>query len=155
MKTITIKSTFAAIITASTLITTGVAPMNAAHAAGPGGPGGLLPTSPVPICITKPWLCGGPGGIIVPPIAPVPPAPPAPPAPSAGLTDSQKIGLGILGVLAVGAVVANSRNRPANPAPYNNHLAYCDGKYKTYDANTNSFMSNAGYRKPCISPYMK
>ncbi|NND00102.1 MAG: BA14K family protein [Gammaproteobacteria bacterium] len=157
MKTITIKSTFAAIITASTLITTGVAPMNAAHAGGPGGPGVLLPGGPKPLCLTKPWLCG-PGGIKLPPVAPVPPvppAPPAPPAPSAGLTNSQKVGLGILGALAVGAVVANSRKQQVNSGPLNAHLAFCDGKYKTYDPGTNTFMSNAGYRKPCISPYLK
>ncbi|MEM8541191.1 MAG: BA14K family protein [Pseudomonadota bacterium] len=158
MKTITIKSTFAAIITASTLITTGVAPMNTAHAGGPGGPGVLLPGGGGSPCITKPWLCG-PGGVIkVPPIVPVPPlppAPPAPPAPSAGLTDGQKVGLGILGALAIGAVVANSRNQQVNPGPLNNHLNYCNAKYKTYDGETNTFMSNAGYRKPCISPFLK
>lgn len=144
MTTIKIKSTFAAIITASTLITSGIAPMSSAHALDFKAPPKL------PVCVTKPWLCG-PGGIKLPP---PPPAPPAPPAPSAGLTDGQKVGLGILGALAIGAVVANSRNQQVNPGPLNNHLAYC-AKYKTYDMETNTFMSNAGYRKPCISPFMK
>ncbi len=153
MKTITIKSTFAAIITASTLITTGVAPMNAAHAET------IFINPGIDPCKLQPHKClVGPGIIKVPPIAPVPPvppAPPAPPAPSAGLTDGQKVGLGILGALAVGAVIANSGKQQVNAGPLNNHLNFCNAKYKTYDGETNTFMSNAGYRKPCISPFLQ
>lgn len=149
MKNLNFKATFAAFITSSVLLTTGVVPMQTAQASGPGGPTILTPLKPN-ICLTKPWLCKN-GGFKLPPKAP----PPPPPAPKGGLTDGQKIGLGILGAVAVGTIIANSRNQPANPAPYNNHVAFCSGKYKTFDVNTNTFMSNAGYRKPCISPYMQ
>ena len=34
------------------------------------------------------------------------------------------------------------------------HYDYCFSRYRSYDLETNSFMSYSGVRKPCISPYM-
>jgi hypothetical protein len=36
----------------------------------------------------------------------------------------------------------------------NEHIEYCFSRYRSYDPDSNTFMSYSGVRKPCISPFM-
>lgn len=105
MKTLTIKSTLVAAVTAVALATSSLAPATQAHAA--------------------------------------------------GLTDAEKVGIGILGALAIGAVVVNSQNQAVNPAPYNNHVAWCSSKYNSYRIHDNSWQPFKGGRRLCVSPFLR
>ena len=33
------------------------------------------------------------------------------------------------------------------------HVALCEGRYRSYDRRTNSWVSNSGKRRQCVSPY--
>lgn len=121
-------------------------------------------------------LCLNPDGNCPKPLGPFvgfpvdlenPPAPPAPPAnPGFG-----NVGAAIVGGFVAGAII-NSMNQPkptvivqqpqyvqpVQPVQTSGnlqaHIQDCQRRYKTYDISTNSFMSNAGYRKPCYSSFM-
>lgn len=151
MKIISVKSTFAAVVTAATLFTSGVATVSTAHAESP-----LIRPGVVDRCVIRPALCGG--GPVVRPVRPggLRPLAPAPKPPKrSGLSRDQKIGLGIVGGLLAGAAIANAAKAKPNNGPYNQHLAYCQGKYKSYDIGSNSYMSYSGVRKLCVSPYLR
>lgn len=60
--------------------------------------------------------------------------------------------LGLVGGMIIAGAIANSQNH-ATPSGDSAHVAWCDGRYKTYDWQTDTYMSNSGYRKYCNSPY--
>ncbi len=103
------------------------------------------------ICDIQPWKC----------LAPLP-VPPAPPAPAPGLSKNEKLALGIAGGVLAGAVLLNAANKakqnaaiPVNEGNYQSHVAWCSGKYKSYDIGTNSWQpKGGGGRKLCASPYL-
>ena len=43
--------------------------------------------------------------------------------------------------------------RPAYRALPGRHVAYCQGRYRSYDVRTDTFQPNRGPRRACISPY--
>lgn len=155
------KTTIAAVATATTLLTSGIAPtITSAQAETilvPGLAGKIQPLTPGP-CATKPWLCG-PDGIKVEPLEPTPPAPPpAPPAPPApGMNAGTAAAIGIVGGIIAGAAIANATQpRDVYVEPVGNanaHTAWCHGKYKSYREWDNSWQPYEGPRRPCISPY--
>jgi len=145
MKTISVKNTVASVATAATLLVSGIVPVTNANAQppknlvfNPQGPG---------ICATKPWLCK-PGNFKAPPAKPNPPAP----GPK-GMNAGTAAAIGIVGGLIAGAALANANKKNQATGSANAHYNWCFAKYKTYRMEDNSFMSNSGYRKPCISPY--
>jgi len=158
MKSFSIKTTVAAVATATTLMTSSFAPtINAAHAESifvPGLAGKIEPLTPGP-CATKPWLCG-PGGLTVEPVDPTPPPPPAPPAP--GMNAGTAAAIGIVGGIIAGAAIASATQpKEVQVEPVGNanaHLSWCYAKYKSYRDWDNSWQPYHGPRKPCISPYL-
>ena len=149
MKTISFKSTVAAVATAATLLSTGIVPVTTASAEQifkPGLTGKLQPK--LPGCV-NPVLCG-PGFK-----APKKPTPPPPPAPSSGFNAGTAAAIG-LGIVAGAALVSAANQKTViveDTGHANAHYSWCFNKYKSYRMEDNSFMSFSGYRKPCISPY--
>ena len=45
------------------------------------------------------------------------------------------------------------RYRPAYRALPGRHVAYCQGRYRSYDIGSNTFQPNHGPRRACLSPY--
>lgn len=64
------------------------------------------------------------------------------------------LAVGIIG-LAAGAIIAGALSAPEPPRRYirangdGNWIAYCARRYRSYDANSNSFVGNDGYRHQC------
>ena len=60
---------------------------------------------------------------------------------------------------AVEEVVSDDEMPPADPGAvataWGLHVASCRIRYRTYRPSDNSFMSNAGYRKPCRSQWVQ
>ena len=56
-------------------------------------------------------------------------------------------------------MIANANRRPAQPAPAAaglppQHYIYCDNKYRSYVAATNSYTGYDGLQHRCNSPYV-
>ncbi|MCK5746344.1 BA14K family protein [Oricola sp.] len=151
MKSISFKSTVAAVATVATLLSTGIVPVTTASADPifkPGLTGKIQPKLPGPCA--NPVLCGP--GFKAPPKTPTPP--PAP-APSSGFNAGTAAAIG-LGIVAGAALVSAANQKTVivqETGHANAHYSWCFDKYKTYRMEDNSFMSYSGYRKPCISPY--
>lgn len=60
--------------------------------------------------------------------------------------------VGLLGGLVLGTMIANSGKKQSGASAIELHIAWCEGKYKTYDPYSNMFMSKHG-PKYCKSPY--
>lgn len=144
MKTTFTKAAAAVVIAAATITT----PMQSAQADGLRILPGTLPGTS--ICARDPALCG------FEPRLPAPAPTPAPaPAPSGGIHRDTALGIGIVGGIIAGAAIANAaKGRNVNNGPYVNHVNWCYNRYRSYQEQTNSFMSNSGRRKPCVSPYL-
>ena len=119
---------------------------------------GTVVTTPVPgfrAPVPGPVLPGVPG---VADPAPPTPATPAPPRRRGGLRRGEAAALGVLGGVLIGSVLANSR-RTAQPAPAAtlpvDHYIYCDDKYRSYVAATNTFTGYDGRQHYCISPFVR
>ena len=101
-------------------------------------------------------LPGGGGGA-----APTPDSDPAPPPRRrGGLRRGEAAALGVLGGVLIGSALANANRRQAQPAPAPaaglpvNHYIYCDNKYRSYVAATNTFTGYDGRQHYCVSPYV-
>lgn len=60
--------------------------------------------------------------------------------------------LGIIG----GAIANDAYNRPYYGGPYyagDSHVAWCEAHYRSYNPNTDTFMSYSGVPMRCVSPY--
>ncbi|SCZ45162.1 BA14K family protein [Afifella marina] len=42
---------------------------------------------------------------------------------------------------------------PAGPLPDTLHAAWCSGRYKSYDPQTDTFVSDNNFKRKCVSPY--
>jgi hypothetical protein len=125
------------------------------------------------LCLNPNGICPKPlgpfVGIPMNPLAPNPPAPQPPANPG-----MNGFGAGFVGGLVAGTII-NGMNQPQQTIVVQQpqyvqpvqqpqyvqsngnmqaHISDCQRRYKTYDIATNSFMSNAGYRKPCNSPFL-
>jgi hypothetical protein len=110
----------------------------------------------------KPSL--GPGSMVPGPFTKLPPKGGVahPPAHSkhhhGGLKSGQAAALGVLGGLLIGSVIANANRRTVQPAPVAtlpmDHYIYCDNKYRSYVAATNTFTGYDGRQHYCNSPYV-
>jgi hypothetical protein len=56
----------------------------------------------------------------------------------------------IAGAIISGAI-ANSQS--SSSGGYSAHVNWCNDRYRTYRSSDNTYMSSAGYRKECNSPY--
>lgn len=61
--------------------------------------------------------------------------------------------LGILGGMIIAGAIANSQQQLVYVDGGNAHVAWCLDRYMTYDVQSDTYMSNSGYRKYCSSPY--
>ncbi len=79
----------------------------------------------------------------------------APAVQTVGWTTKQKqaAGWGLAGGILAGALIAGAVNKKKKNNAANMHIAYCAGKYQTYNPATNMYMSYSG-PKYCYSPYM-
>lgn len=79
----------------------------------------------------------------------------APAVQTVGWTTKQKqaAGWGLAAGVLTGALVAGAINKKKKKNAMNLHIAYCAGKFQTYDPNTNMYMSTTG-PKYCASPYL-
>lgn len=116
-----------------------------ASAGGGFGPGGFKPGMGKP-GIVKPW---GPGKFKPGKIKPHKPHKPH----HGHGNGAAAAALGIVGGLIIGNAIAGSQNQARPVSNSNAHIAWCDGRYKTYDWQSDTYMSNSGYRKYCNSPY--
>lgn len=58
------------------------------------------------------------------------------------------------GAFIVGAIIGGALNNAQPSSSYGSpHVRWCDDRYRTYRSSDNTFMSSAGYRKECNSPY--
>lgn len=81
------------------------------------------------------------------------------------------VAAGIAGAAIIGGIAANANRaqpRYVEPLAYaprgysrvrvsnvDAHIGYCEGRYRTYDAVTNTFQPNHGQRRQCVSPYSR
>ena len=77
----------------------------------------------------------------------------------------RNIGLGILGGIAAGAIIAGSANRghydddyyeerPVyRPSYRSSHVSWCFNRYRSYDEGSNTYVSYGGRVRNCRSPY--
>ena len=79
----------------------------------------------------------------------------APAVQNVGWTTKQKqaAGLGLAAGLLTGVIVLGAVNKKKKKDAMNLHIAYCAGKFQTYNPHTNMYMSHSG-PKYCYSPYM-
>lgn len=72
-----------------------------------------------------------------------------------GWTTKQKqaAGWGLAAGLLTGVIVSGAVNKKKQNNALKMHIAYCSGKHPTYDASTNMYLSNKGW-KYCNSPYL-
>lgn len=72
-----------------------------------------------------------------------------------GWTTKQKqaAGWGLAAGLLTGVIVSGAVNKKKQNNALKMHIAYCSGKWNTYDPSTNMYMSTKGW-KYCNSPYL-
>lgn len=80
----------------------------------------------------------------------------APAVQTVGWTTKQKqaAGWGLAAGVLTGALVAGAVNKKKKKNAMQMHIAYCSGKFQTYDPSTNMYMSTTG-PKFCGSPYLQ
>lgn len=61
--------------------------------------------------------------------------------------------LGAVGGFLLGAAVVGAHHKKKKKQAWNQHVAFCLGKWNTYNPNTNMYMSPTGW-KICASPFM-
>jgi len=58
------------------------------------------------------------------------------------------------GAFIAGAIIGGAMNSAASASSGGSaHVNWCNDRYRTYRSSDNTFMSTAGYRKACNSPY--
>ena len=72
-----------------------------------------------------------------------------------GWTTKQKqaAGWGLAAGLLTGVIVSGAVNKKKKNDALKMHIAYCAGRWQTYNPNTNMYMSTTG-PKYCSSPYL-
>jgi hypothetical protein len=84
----------------------------------------------------------------------------------AGRRHRHSVGLGILGGIAAGAIIAGAANRryyndnyyyaerPVYRSSYrSSHVSWCYNRYRSYDVGSNTYVSYGGRVRNCRSPY--
>ena len=85
----------------------------------------------------------------------------------AGRRHGRDIGLGILGGIAAGAIIAGAANRNRyddeyyddrpvyrpRPSYRRSHVSWCFDRYRSYDQGSNTYVSYGGRVRNCRSPY--
>lgn len=61
--------------------------------------------------------------------------------------------LGAVGGFLLGAAVVGAANKKKKKDAMKMHIAFCSGKYQTYNPHTNMYMSTTGPQY-CYSPYL-
>lgn len=91
----------------------------------------------------------------VSPGGPILPDPTPPPAPRPRDRRGEAAAIGAVGGFLLGTLAANAahNNSGGGSSAMQKHIAFCSGKYKTYDPTTNKYMSFKGPRY-CNSPYL-
>ncbi len=79
----------------------------------------------------------------------------APAVQTVGWTTKQKqaAGWGLAAGVLTGVIVSGAINKKKKKDAMKLHIAYCAGKFQTYNPNTNMYMSHSG-PKYCSSPYL-
>ncbi len=58
------------------------------------------------------------------------------------------------GAFIAGAIIGGALNNAQPSSSYDSaHESWCHDRYRTYRSSDNTYMSSAGYRKACNSPY--
>lgn len=58
------------------------------------------------------------------------------------------------GAFIAGAIIGGALNNTQPSSSYGSaHVNWCHDRYRTYRSSDNTYMSSAGYRKECYSPY--
>lgn len=58
------------------------------------------------------------------------------------------------GAFIAGAIIGGALNNAQPSSSYGSaHVNWCHDRYRTYRSSDNTYMSSAGYRKECYSPY--
>lgn len=58
------------------------------------------------------------------------------------------------GAFIAGAIIGGALNNAQPSSSYGSaHVDWCHDRYRTYRSSDNTYMSSAGYRKECYSPY--
>ncbi|MBA8818206.1 lectin [Ochrobactrum sp. P6BS-III] len=57
-----------------------------------------------------------------------------------------------LAAFTAGAIVGGALNQP-RVVHTNNHVRWCQNRYRTYRVSDNTFQPNSGPRRQCVSPY--
>lgn len=78
---------------------------------------------------------------------------PTPPAPRPRDRRGEAAAIGAVGGLLLGAAIAGAANKRKSNNAMQMHIAFCSGKFKTYNPSTNMYMSFKGPRY-CSSPYL-
>ncbi len=61
-----------------------------------------------------------------------------------------------LGAAIIGGMAAQQAPRPqVGVAMPVDHVRWCQARYRSYDAYSNTFQPNRGPRRPCVSPYFR
>ena len=76
-----------------------------------------------------------------------------------GLRRGEAAALGLLGGVLIGSVIANANRQPVQSAPAAtlpvDHYIYCDNRYRSYVAATNTFTGYDGRQHICYSPFVR
>jgi hypothetical protein len=57
------------------------------------------------------------------------------------------------GAFIAGAIIGGAMNAQPSSSYGSAHVRWCNDRYRTYRSSDNTYMSTAGYRKACNSPY--
>ncbi len=84
----------------------------------------------------------------------------------AGRRHNRDVGLGIVGGLVAGAIIAGAANRRyddeyyddrpvyrTRPSYRDSHVSWCYNRYRSYDAGSNTYVTYGGRVRNCRSPY--
>lgn len=111
---------------------------------------GTVETTPVPGTV-------GPVPGVVLPDSDAADAEPRPRNPrNRGIGRGEAAALGVLGGIIIGGAIANANRRSANFGDFPaEHYLYCERRYRSYVAATNSFTGYDGQQHTCNSPYVQ